>query len=100
MRSLLRLLDVRPSEARAVAVAFGSLLFIVVAHTVLETARDASFLAHVGPGGLGYMYIVTAALTLGVGAISSSLGGRFGVRRALVVTQLASAAGAAAFCFL
>jgi AAA family ATP:ADP antiporter len=72
----------------------------VIAHTTLETVRDATFLAHVGPGGLGYMYIVTAALTLGVGAISSGVGARFGVRPALVTTQLASAAGAAVFCFL
>jgi AAA family ATP:ADP antiporter len=100
MTPLLRLLDVRPTEVRPLAAVFGGLLFIVIAHTTLETVRDATFLTHVGPGGLGYMYIVTAALTLAVGAISSSLGASFGVRRALVATQLASAAGAAAFCFL
>jgi|CZKU01.1.fsa_nt_gi hypothetical protein len=46
------------------------------------------------------MYIVTAALTLAVGALSSNLGARFGVRRALILTELFSAFGAAAFCFL
>jgi hypothetical protein len=59
-----------------VAAVFGGLLFIVVAHTTLETVRDATFLVHVGSGGLGFMYLVTAALTLAVGAISSSLGAR------------------------
>jgi AAA family ATP:ADP antiporter len=100
MTRLLKLLDVRPTEAGPVAAAFGGLLFIVVAHTTLETVRDAMFLAHVGPRGLGPMYVVTAALTLGVGAASSGAGARFGVRRTLVATQLASGAGAAAFCFL
>jgi AAA family ATP:ADP antiporter len=100
MTLLLRLLDVRATEARPVAAAFGGLLFIVVAHTTLETVRDALFLVYIGPGGLGYMYMVTAALALAVGSISSGVGARFGVRRALIVTQLASAAGAAAFCFL
>jgi|CZKU01.1.fsa_nt_gi hypothetical protein len=50
MTPLLRLLDVRPAEARPVGAAFGSLLFIVIAHTTLETVRDATFLVHVGPG--------------------------------------------------
>src|SRR5579864_7706010 len=100
MTLLLRLFDVRPAEARPVGSLFGSLLFIVIAHTTLETVRDATFLVHVGPGGLGYMYLITAALTLAVGAISSSIGARFGVRRGLIVTVLSSAAGAAVFCLL
>ena len=100
MTFLLRLLDIRPAEARPVGAVFGSLLFIVIAHTTLETVRDATFLVHVGPGGLGYMYIVSAALTLAVGALSSSVGARFGVRRALLITALSSAAAAAVFCFL
>src|SRR5258708_21611641 len=100
MRALLRLCDVRAAESRPVVASFGSLLCIVIAHTTLETVRDAMFLVHVGPGALGYMYIITAALTLAVGAVSSNIGARFGVRRALMVAQLASAAGSAAFFFL
>src|ERR1041385_5723036 len=100
MTGLLRLLDVRPNEARPVMATFGSLLFIVIAHTTLETVRDALFLVHVGSGALGYMYIVTAAVTLAVGAVSSGIGARFGARGALVATQIASAAGAALFFFL
>src|SRR5260221_2697591 len=100
MTALLRLFDVRPAESRPLLASFGSLLFIVIAHTTLETVRDAMFLVHVGPGALGYMYMITAALTLAVGAVSSNIGARFGVRRALMVAQLASAAGTAAFFFL
>jgi AAA family ATP:ADP antiporter len=93
-------LDVRPAEVRPLGTAFASLLFIVVAHSLLETARDALFLVHVGPGKLGYMYIVAAAVTLAAGAVSSRLGERVGVRRALLGAQIASALGAAAFFFL
>src|SRR5258708_15761809 len=100
MMLLLRLLDIRPAEARPVGAVFSSLLFIVIAHTTLETVRDATFLVHVGPGGLGYMYIVTAGLTLAVGAISSSIGARFGVRRALIITPVLSSAGPPPFSFL
>jgi ATP:ADP antiporter, AAA family len=46
------------------------------------------------------MYMITAALTLAVGAVSSNIGARFGQRRALIVAQLASAAGTATFFFL
>src|SRR5687768_16195509 len=100
MALFLKLLDVRRAELRPVLATFGSLLFIVVAHTLLETARDAMFLRYVGAGALGYMYIVTAVLTLIVGALSSRLVAFFGARRALVAGQLASAAGAAVFFFL
>jgi MFS family permease len=100
MTRIWKALDVRPAEARPVFTTFGSLLLIVVAHAVLETARDAMFLAHIGPGALGYMYIIAAAVTLAVGAVSSRLGARFGVRRTLIGAQLASSAGAAAFFFL
>ncbi len=99
MASLLKLFDVRPAESRPVLAAFGSLFFIVVAHTMLETARDAMFLEHVGARALGYMYIGAAALTLAAGAFSAQLGARLGARRALLGAQAASAAGATAFFF-
>src|SRR5258708_15727795 len=100
MMLLLRLLDIRPAEARPVGAVFSSLLFIVIAHTTLETVRDATFLVHVGPGGLGYMYIVTAGLTLAVGAITSSIGARFAVRRAPIVNGVLSSAGTPPFFLL
>ena len=100
MAFLLRFFDVRPAEVRPVLAAFASLLLIVVAHTTLETVRDALFLVHVGPGALGYMYIVSAALTMAVGAVSANLGARVGPRRALIAAQIVSALGAALFFFL
>src|SRR5688572_8273838 len=100
MGSVSRFLDVRPAEARPVVATFGSLLFIVVAHTLLETARDALFLVHVGPGALGWMYITTAAVMLLLGGAGARIVARLGAQRALTVTQLASAAGIWAFYFL
>jgi AAA family ATP:ADP antiporter len=100
MTLLLRLFDVRPAEVRSVLAAFASLLLIVVAHTTLETVRDALFLVHVGPGALGYMYIVSAGLTLAIGSVSANFGARVGPRRALLAAQVVSAAGAAMFFFL
>lgn len=97
---LARLFDVRPAERPSVWAGFGALLLIVVAHTVLETVRDALFLRYVGPSGLGPMYILAAAVTLAMGSIASGVGVRFGAKRALVVTQLASSLVAAVFFFL
>jgi ATP:ADP antiporter, AAA family len=49
---LRRLLDVRPEERRPAATAFLVLFGILAAHTVLETARDALFLARLPPSQL------------------------------------------------
>lgn len=95
-----RLFDVRPAERPSVSAGFGALLLIVIAHTVLETVRDALFLRYVGPSGLGPMYILAAVVTLGVGSIASGIGVRFGAKRALIVTQVASSVVAAFFFFL
>ncbi len=98
-RWISKLLDLRPGEARPLLATFASLLLIVVGHTILETARDALFLVHVGAATLGWMYIVAAAATLVAGGLGASTAARLGARRALTATQLASAFVAAAFYF-
>lgn len=100
MKWLSRQLDVRADERQPVVATFVSLLLIVSGHTALETVRDALFLTYIGPKGLGPMYIVAAALTLGIGSVSAGIGARFGTRRALVTTQIAAAAGAGMFFLL
>lgn len=97
MNWLSRQLDVRADERRPVLATFVSLLLIVSGHTALETVRDALFLTYIGPQGLGPMYIVAAALTLGIGSVSAGIGARFGARRALITTQIAAAIGALVF---
>lgn len=55
---------IRPEERRDAAVAFATLLVFVAAHTMLETARDALFLARVPVTRLPWMMVGIAALTL------------------------------------
>jgi len=53
--------DVRPEERRGVAAAFLTLLGILAAHTLLETARDALFLSRLPATQLPWMYLALAA---------------------------------------
>ena len=46
-----RLLVVRPEERRGTVAAFLTIFGTLAAHTVLETARDALFLARLGASG-------------------------------------------------
>jgi ATP:ADP antiporter, AAA family len=61
---LLTLGDVRPEERRGVAAAFVTILAILAGHTLLETARDALFLARIPPTRLPFMYIAIAVLAV------------------------------------
>jgi ATP:ADP antiporter, AAA family len=63
---LRRLLDVRPEERRPTAVAFFVLFGILAAHTILETARDALFLARLPASQLPWMYLAMAAIAVGL----------------------------------
>ncbi len=73
------------------AVAPGFVLFaIMVAHALLETARDALFLSRLGPGRLAWAYVAIAAVALGaVFAMRRWTGARD--PRRLLVTFLAIA---------
>src|SRR5580765_2155431 len=61
---LRRLLDVRPEERRPTAIAFVVLFGILAAHTILETARDALFLAQLPPSQLPWMYLAMAVIVV------------------------------------
>ncbi len=54
--------DIRPDERRGVAAAFLTLLGILAAHTLLETARDALFLSRLPATQLPWMYLALAAV--------------------------------------
>ncbi|HEY8076188.1 MAG TPA: HEAT repeat domain-containing protein [Labilithrix sp.] len=58
------LFDVRPDERRATGLAFASLLGITAAHTMIETARDALFLAKIPVERLPLLYLAIAACGL------------------------------------
>src|SRR5262245_6065471 len=65
--------DVLPGERRIVAGAFLTLLGILSGHTLLETARDALFLARLPASRLPWMYIAIAGAAF---AFSRLRGGR------------------------
>lgn len=89
--SLLR--DLRPAERRAAWGAFVTLFGIIASHTVLETARDALFLARLPASQLPWVYLAMAGVAvalaqvpahrlrglLGPSGLSASLGAMAGV---------------------
>src|SRR5262245_11818695 len=58
------LLSLRDSERRPAFVAFAFLSALVAGHALLETARDALFLARLPAGQLPLMYLAIAGLSL------------------------------------
>lgn len=56
--------DIRPDEQRATWVAFATLLLVVAGHVLLETARDALFLARLPAAQLPFTYLGIAALSV------------------------------------
>ncbi len=60
---LARLLKLEPEETR-LALAFGAVLFVLTAsYTLVKTARDALFLAHMPANRLPYVYLAVGVLT-------------------------------------
>src|SRR4029077_9545986 len=91
---LRRLLDVRPEERRSTTIAFLALFGILAAHTILETARDALFLARLPPSQLPWMYLAMA----GVAArLSNWSARRLRGPRALATLLAGCAAGTLSF---
>ena len=58
--------DIRPEERRDAWGAFLALFGILSAHTLLETARDALFLARLPPSQLPWVYLAMAVLAVAV----------------------------------
>jgi AAA family ATP:ADP antiporter len=78
-----RFVDVRRGELRALVPTFATLLFLIGAHTALETARDALLLMRFPAGSLGVVYLAVAACVLPAAWVASRVAARFGARRAL-----------------
>ncbi len=58
--------DVRPEERAGVTAAFLTLFGILAGHTLLETARDALFLARLAPSQLPWVYLAMAVVAVGL----------------------------------
>jgi ATP:ADP antiporter, AAA family len=94
-----RLFDVRPEERRAAALAFAALLGITAAHTLVETARDALFLARVPVEHLPALYLAIAVAGLGTTRLGAILEKRRGTSTSSVDPVAASLGGAALVTF-
>src|SRR5690242_20994375 len=88
--------DVRPEERPGVTAAFLTLFGILAGHTLLETARDALFLARLPPSELPGVYLAMAVVAILVFQgpwRAPRAGGRYGLSVLLV------SAGVATFVF-
>lgn len=92
MRALWRSIDIRAGEGPMAAGAFAVLLLVITAHSMLETARDALFLAKLPVKELTGVYVIVAALALLIGPASGALSRRLGAHRALTVSLFVAAA--------
>jgi ATP:ADP antiporter, AAA family len=92
----------RPGEARPVGLAFASLFGVTTAHTLIETARDALFLAKVPTTHLPALYLTIAALGVVTSRASVSVGKKKDEPAKLdpaAVSLVGAAAATAAFWF-
>lgn len=73
------LAEVWPEERRAVVAAFLTLFGVIASHTVLETARDALFLARLPAAELPWVYLAMAAAAVAMAQVPAHrLRGLFG----------------------
>src|SRR4051812_31012313 len=86
MSTLRGFLDIRPGERRNTFAAFATLLAVTTGHTLLETARDAFFLAKMPASRLPWMYLVIVGIALVLSQIKAARAdSRGGVAGSLVV---------------
>lgn len=91
------LLAIRPDERRDAWAAFFTLFGLIGSHTVLETARDALFLAKVPASKLPWVFLAVAALSFVIARAQALVAARISGRPALAVFALA--AGGVTFGF-
>lgn len=93
MSTLRGLLDIRPEERRNTFAAFAALFTITTGHTLLETARDALFLAKIPTSHLPWMYLVIVGFALGLSQLRAARAdSKMGVAVSLVVAAGITAA--------
>lgn len=88
---------IRPAERNETGAAFCTILLVMTAHALLETARDTLFLTNLPPSRLPWVYLAIAGLALLGGPLVGRSGNERVNRRILMSMQLAAAAGTAAF---
>ena len=91
--------SVRPEERQGVVLAFMTLLGILASYALLETARDALFLARLSPTELPWVYLVMAVVAVGLAELPGR-GLRLPNALRLPAMLLFGAAGTLGFFFL
>jgi ATP:ADP antiporter, AAA family len=84
--------DIRPGERRGAVGAFLTLFGILASHTLLETARDALFLARLPPSQLPWVYLAMAVLAIAISQGPWRVPKRLSGRRSLAVLLVGCAA--------
>lgn len=92
-----RFLGVRPEDGRTVWMAFATLMVIIAAHAVLETARDALFLAALPAERLPWAYLGIATLAFVTVRLGGPLARVGSPRHVLAGMLVVGAAGTASF---
>jgi ATP:ADP antiporter, AAA family len=91
-----RLLFVRPEERRGTVAAFLTIFGTLAAHTLLETARDALFLARLPASRLAIVYLLIALVAV---AVSQAPWGRRRASGAFALSRLLGLGAAVTFLF-
>ncbi len=94
---LAKLLGLRLEDRRDTGVAFGTLVAILAAHSMLETARDALFLEKLPANYLPIAYISIAVLALLVSKVNQAATARFSRGKLLSLSLLVGGVVTAAF---
>jgi ATP/ADP translocase/HEAT repeat protein len=81
--------SIRPEERRGALAAFLTVFGILAAHTMLETARDALFLARLPASQLPWVYLLIAAIAVGLSQIPWGGSRRFLGRHGLSILFVA-----------
>src|SRR5688500_8571720 len=89
--------EVRPGERRGAAAAFLTLFGILASHTLLETARDALFLARLPPSQLPWVYLAMAVIAIAISQGPWRVPKRLRGRRSLAALLVGCAAVTAGF---
>ncbi len=92
--------DIRSGEGRPAATFALVLCAIIAGHTLLETTRDALFLAQLDPSRLALVYGALAFLAVLGAKLSSALSRRQGEKRSLVILLFSGLVGAGVFFVL
>ncbi|MET0391178.1 MAG: Npt1/Npt2 family nucleotide transporter [Polyangiales bacterium] len=90
-------LSLRSGERQPAWIAFAFLTVLVASHTLLETARDALFLAHLPAEQLPVVYLVIAGLSLTIARTEARLARFMPPRRAMLLWTGLAALGTGAF---